>query len=675
MAEAMFVPPRHPLPGSGPTPESLPRNPRQGSRLSCRRPLELRFLGGFEVVAAGRVVHGFAPRKVQALLAYLTLASGHEVSRDRLAGLLWSAASEAAAHQSLRQAIYSLRRRLGASGRSAVGADAREVWLDPAIVAASDVARFEAAAAAAGDPRADLIAAQESIVALYRGELLEGLFVEGCEKFNEWLEGERSRLRALAIAALLALLDRHEIDGGLEAGMAVARELILIDPLSEEAHRHLIRLLGRAGRRDEALAEFAAWRKQLATDLGAQPTRATEALHQSLLSSAYLPDVPAPLNGVAKPLIAFVGREPELAALHQEWEIVRRGGRRTTVVAGSSGVGKSRLVRSFLDQVCENRPDVRVVVAADPGAERESLHPELEPRPGLARDGGGDRRPVVVLREDSGCDRCLAADLVGGLDVPADLPIWILATQRTADSGAPVSAGPAVAAGGDLAGRETFGASVGKIHLGRLDAVALRTLAAALVGAAAAESLAEALVAATGGLPWAVAEAINLLADEGVLAPACGVSGVGGLDGPDRQSWRLAGPLGDFPLPATADGLVERRLALLPRFTRRVLVLAAIAGTRFDGALLAAAEGETRSAVEAALVVLMDRRFVRPWVPGWLPRPRDRDRALAAAGASCGRCEFLCPTLREAVCRLLPEARRRAVEREIEAARALAVAR
>ena len=132
MAEAMFVPPRHPLPGSGPAPESPPRNCRQSPRLSCRSPLELRFLGGFEVVAAGRAVHGFAPRKVQALLAYLTLASGHEVSRDRLAGLLWSAASEAAAHQSLRQAIYSLRRRLGAAGRSAVGADAREVWLDPA---------------------------------------------------------------------------------------------------------------------------------------------------------------------------------------------------------------------------------------------------------------------------------------------------------------------------------------------------------------------------------------------------------------------------------------------------------------------------------------------------------------------------------------------------------------
>lgn len=656
----MSVRPRHLLPGAVPSPEALSRIPRPSSRRASARPLELRFLGGFEVVEDGQPVHGPVPRKVQALLAYLTLAGGHAVSRDLLAGLLWSGASEAAAHQSLRQAIYSLRRHLGAASRSAVGSDAREVWLDPAIVAAGDVARFEAvatlatAAAVADGPHADPVGVQESIAALYRGELLEGLFVAGCERFNEWLEGERSRLRALAIAALLALLDRREIDGRLEPGMAAARQLLVIDPLSEEAHRHLIRLLARAGRRDEALAEFEAWRGQLARDLGAQPTRAAEALHRTLLSGGYVPDVPAPLDGVLEPLIPFVGRERELAALFQEWEKVRRGGHRVTLVSGEAGAGKSRLVRTFLEQIFAIGPGQRVVIVpADQLDERETPSSGWESRVGFARGCGTDPGAVVLLLEAFESGQRPVAELVRGLELPPELPIWILATWRgvTDPSALPVL--------GELA---ASGGGATRIRLGRLDADAMRTLAAALVGPDGAESLADVLLAATGGLAWAVAEAVNLLTDEGVLERA----------GP---GWRLAGPVGAFPLPGAPDALVARRLALLPRSSRRLLTLAAVAGTRFDAALLAAAEGESRSAVEAGLATLVDRRFVRPWIPGWLPQPRGGDRALAAVGASCGQFEFLCPTLREAVCRLLPEPRRRAVELEIEAARTLSVPR
>ena len=359
------------------------------------------------------------------------------------------------------------------------------------------------------------VVAQESIAALYRGELLEGLFVPGCERFNEWLAGERSRLRGLAIAALLALLDRHEIDGRLEAGLAAARQLLVIDPLSEEAHRHRIRLLARAGRRDEALAEFEAWRGQLAHDLGAQPTRATEALHRTLLSGAYLPDVPAPLDGVLEPLIPFVGRERELAALCQEWERVRRGHHRTTVVEGAAGTGKSRLVRTFLGQIGALGPAPRVVIV--PAGEldaRQTPSPGWESRIGFARGGGNDSAAVVLLLEAFESGQRPIAELVRGLELPPELPIWILATWR---GGTEPSALPALGELGVLGGRGGRGESATRIRLGCLDAAALRTLAAALVGPDGAASLAAALLESTGGLPWAVAEAVNLLTDEGVL--------------------------------------------------------------------------------------------------------------------------------------------------------------
>jgi tetratricopeptide (TPR) repeat protein len=66
----------------------------------------------------------------------------------------------------------------------------------------------------------------------------------------------------------------------------------------------------------------------------------------------------------------LVGRERELAALGDALERVRRGEPVTVHVGGTSGMGKSALVRAFLDQV---RRDPRAVVLAGRCYERESV--------------------------------------------------------------------------------------------------------------------------------------------------------------------------------------------------------------------------------------------------------------------------------------------------------------
>ena len=66
----------------------------------------------------------------------------------------------------------------------------------------------------------------------------------------------------------------------------------------------------------------------------------------------------------------LVGRERELAALGNALERVRRGEPVTVHVGGNSGMGKSALVRAFLEQV---RRDPRAVVLAGRCYERESV--------------------------------------------------------------------------------------------------------------------------------------------------------------------------------------------------------------------------------------------------------------------------------------------------------------
>src|SRR4030095_5521077 len=72
----------------------------------------------------------------------------------------------------------------------------------------------------------------ERAFALYRGDLLEGLNLQG-QPFEEWLIGERRRLRTLAIEGLGQLLQLQEQSGKHELGTQTAIRLLAVDPLQE----------------------------------------------------------------------------------------------------------------------------------------------------------------------------------------------------------------------------------------------------------------------------------------------------------------------------------------------------------------------------------------------------------------------------------------------------------
>ncbi|MGD3916105.1 bacterial transcriptional activator domain-containing protein, partial [Xanthomonas citri pv. citri] len=117
-----------------------------------------------------------------------------------------------------------------------------------------DVERFEAylRAAAAGGGAAHLRAATE----LYAGDLLAGFAVRDAPAFEDWLAGERERLRRLALQALHALAVYHSDRAEHLAASAVLGRLLALDPWREDAHRQLMLVLAGSGQRDAALAQY-----------------------------------------------------------------------------------------------------------------------------------------------------------------------------------------------------------------------------------------------------------------------------------------------------------------------------------------------------------------------------------------------------------------------------------
>src|SRR5262245_18177911 len=104
-------------------------------------PLQLVLLGGFQAQAAGQEID-IPGRKERALLAFLAMPSGEPRSRDKLAGLLWSDRADSQARDSLKQAIFKLRKALDGVQPAPLLADRDSLRLERTAVTV-DVAEFE----------------------------------------------------------------------------------------------------------------------------------------------------------------------------------------------------------------------------------------------------------------------------------------------------------------------------------------------------------------------------------------------------------------------------------------------------------------------------------------------------------------------------------------------------
>jgi DNA-binding SARP family transcriptional activator len=183
-------------------------------------------------------------RKVRALLAYLAMAR-RPITREKLCELFWDVADDPKSE--LRWCLSKLRPLVNGPTTTRLIADREQVWFDTNSldIDAASVACSTQKALTSGSP-SDL----RSLLALFRGDFLEGLRVNSAPSFENWLASQRHRFGQLhqqLLERLSAILPSQS-DDRIEA----LRELIEVAPFDEAAHIELIRTLLRRALRVEA---------------------------------------------------------------------------------------------------------------------------------------------------------------------------------------------------------------------------------------------------------------------------------------------------------------------------------------------------------------------------------------------------------------------------------------
>ena len=200
------------------------------------------------------------------MLAYLASGPLRAHRRDTLTAIFWPELDQPRARAALRQMLHAMRRALGSDvitnvADDAIALDSSQIWCDaPAFVAA----------ATAGDPHVAL--------ELYRGDFLEGFYLNGAPEFEQWADAERTRLRRLASSAAARGVEARFRSGEIAEALAFARRRVALAADDEDAHRDLVRLLDVAGDRAGALRAYHELERRLADEFGCEPAPETQAL-------------------------------------------------------------------------------------------------------------------------------------------------------------------------------------------------------------------------------------------------------------------------------------------------------------------------------------------------------------------------------------------------------------
>jgi DNA-binding SARP family transcriptional activator/tetratricopeptide (TPR) repeat protein len=283
--------------------------------------------------------------KPRTLLAVLLLHANRPVSVDELTEALWPIKPPRTAAGALRTHAWTVRAALGLRGLVArppgYQLDVAPDELDALLF--DQLARQGEQAAGRGDLPAAVDAWGRALT-LWRGGVLDGMELgpTAHATATELTERRYALLEDWARAAMA--IGRHP------QALAPLAAATTEQPLRERLHELHMEALYRSGRQADALAVYQALRDRLVTELGIEPGRPLQRLHDDVLSGAAMS---APRQ-LPPDVVEFVGRRAELDAA--------RAGLPIVAIAGPGGVGKSAFVVRLAHRLAAGFPDGQLYV-------------------------------------------------------------------------------------------------------------------------------------------------------------------------------------------------------------------------------------------------------------------------------------------------------------------------
>ncbi len=351
----------------------------------------LRLLGG-----AMLGTHHAVPRRLRRLLGYLAIERERDHERTVLASWLWPDEAPDAAMRLLRHHTWLLQQFAAASGIELVLASPAHVRIHPTIV--TDVQRISVLhAATSGHCHRRRIGCASCCARLLQlldvgdGELLAGIVPEHDDAYGAWLHRWREQIHDVRIGALHDLTVDAHLRGDGAAAQVYAQRWIAAEPWNEDAHRMLIELLGRAGRRAAAHRQGRRAATIVEREYGEALEPATRQLLVAVTSGTLGPYVHA--HGVSPGLRRPIGRAGICGTIHAT---IADPAQRLMTLHGIGGAGKTTLLAELVRQLAPQFADGAWFLDVAHGDDRFGMLAALAQAAGVSLTGQHDPLAAVA---------------------------------------------------------------------------------------------------------------------------------------------------------------------------------------------------------------------------------------------------------------------------------------
>ncbi len=559
--------------------------------------LSIHVLGTPEILVNGIPLE-LSHIKARALLYYLA-GTGERHGRDHLATLLWSEKGTNEAHHSLRSSVYHIRQAIQPSeADSILISDSDLLFLNPDAYEC-DLIEFRRLLADGSEH------SLQQAVKLYRGPFLQGFGVANALAFDEWVQAQNSSVNRICFDTIDRLSGLAESRKEWGDASRYLHQMLQIDAFAETAQQRLISLYLHQGEISLALRQYRQFESMLQRELNVAPVPETQALLTDILRRQRFPTgQPLPPGRSSIPraqVLPFVGREDLLRRLTEISKAVIGGEGTTILIEGEVGIGKTRLVEEMASQLIMGTPPWMVLQGAcSPFDDLRSQGPFLEAlesaipgelnelldlSAGSVPDARGqfswrilqiirslsNNAPLLFLIEDLQWANSATLNLLGFLTTRLrHLPVLIVATVRQAE---------AIPALQRLIIVERHHGQLTLLNLAALGlADVINILHQSAIQSAPPQTLAEWLLARSGGSPFLLTEILAQMRSDNILqATEAGWQ----LDTTGWLRWRTT-----FNLPETTYDLVAWRLSNLSPQARHILDVLAVAGQPLPEAIL-----------------------------------------------------------------------------------------
>lgn len=302
-----------------------------GSALGEHQAYAIRTLGEFCVLQGDRRLP-LGQARERALLIYLAFGIGKSFHRETLVDLLWGAGGSRERRHGLSQLLYSLKQRFPllelTRTRDSVLLQAGITSIDASdLLASVDAGHLEVACD------------------LFTGQFLDGFYIDGVGRFDDWRESISRTVNGAAARALRARLGEADASGRWWLVERTSNQLLELDPYDEHVHALRIRSIAADGDGARAARELDRAVDLLRRDLGQPPGPELQELiarigDSSAGNQSDVPDEPQ--------IKQFVGRTREFQELREAWTSVVKGRGVAAAICGEAGIGKSRLCTQLL---------------------------------------------------------------------------------------------------------------------------------------------------------------------------------------------------------------------------------------------------------------------------------------------------------------------------------------